>query len=191
MLPTLLCLEKESNEASEVWEIRYILLLWLSLICQAPFDLDSIDSVAQTAENSITNRCIVLCRRYLQDGGVVREGAVELMSRLVTRPDVLPAHLPNAMAWAGDSLQAPGDLLPTGCYKFLVAVFQRAKRQELLPHIPTLLQIVYSSTPRSMLLRKYRIKLLRLVGLTLLQPIVAGSPSLDFQPGATNETHER
>lgn len=32
------------------WETRYVLLIWLSLICMIPFDLKTVDSLATDAE---------------------------------------------------------------------------------------------------------------------------------------------
>ena len=39
---------------SQTWETRYILLLWLSIICLVPFDMARFDGVGSSDKDSIT-----------------------------------------------------------------------------------------------------------------------------------------
>jgi hypothetical protein len=37
-----------NTQKSELWEVRYVCFIWLSLICMIPFDLKRIDSGLQS-----------------------------------------------------------------------------------------------------------------------------------------------
>lgn len=99
----------------KAWETRYVLLIWLSLICIIPFDLKTVDSRASENEsnkvnwlntiNSITciywfiltnlinlndqfplvDHIIGLSKYYLNVTGKERDAAAVLLSRLLTR----------------------------------------------------------------------------------------------------------
>ena len=65
------------------WPLRYVMLLWLSLICMLPFDLaqfDEPESLGKTASDIES-----VAKQYLSKAGVEREGAAVLLSRLYTR----------------------------------------------------------------------------------------------------------
>lgn len=65
------------------WALRYIMLLWLSLICMLPFDLaqfDEPESVGKTAQD-LEN----VAKSYLGKAGVEREAAAIMLSRLYAR----------------------------------------------------------------------------------------------------------
>ena len=65
-----------------VWHQRYILLLWLSLICMLPFDLAVLDS--DTGIESDAAKILTVAKRYLVATDKVRGSASVLVSRLVT-----------------------------------------------------------------------------------------------------------
>lgn len=67
----------------EQWPLRYIMLLWLSLICRLPFDLaqfDEPETVGKTASD-----LEAVAKTYLDKAGVEREGAAILLARLYAR----------------------------------------------------------------------------------------------------------
>lgn len=67
------------------WPLRYMVLIWLSLICMLPFDLaqfDDTDRVGYTAIALETS-----AKNYLGKAGLEREGAAILLSRLYMRCD--------------------------------------------------------------------------------------------------------
>jgi hypothetical protein len=66
------------------WEMRYIMLLWISLLMMIPFDMDLIDSSEQN-EQSLVEQIIDISRNYLVSVGKDYEGASILAMRLVTR----------------------------------------------------------------------------------------------------------
>jgi hypothetical protein len=70
-------------QESSQWALRYVVLLWLSLVCMIPFDLvqfDETDGVGQTA-TAIES----LAKKFLGKAGLEREGAAILLSRLYMR----------------------------------------------------------------------------------------------------------
>jgi hypothetical protein len=65
------------------WALRYIVLLWLALICMIPFDLaqfDPAERAGKTARDLET-----MAKGFLGKAGLEREGAATLLSRLYTR----------------------------------------------------------------------------------------------------------
>lgn len=54
--PVLRLLEKQDMSNCYSWQTRFLLLLWLSIICMIPFDLDRFD--AQGQKDSIINRLL-------------------------------------------------------------------------------------------------------------------------------------
>jgi tubulin-specific chaperone D len=70
-------------QQSSQWPLRYIVLLWLSLICMIPFDLDQFDEpehVGKTAGDIAS-----LAQGFLGKAGLERDGAAMLLSRLYIR----------------------------------------------------------------------------------------------------------
>ena len=62
--------------------MRYLLLLWLSLICMLPFDLSRFDE----GEIGETAKCIQdIGKTDLGKSGLTREGAAYMLSRLYMR----------------------------------------------------------------------------------------------------------
>lgn len=109
--PCVQALVCQDPAAHESWEMRYILLLWLSILVLIPFDLTTVDSSAGYGGHSSTSGGIVgsillLCRSYLSDPGAVRDGSAVCIARLLTRPDMDKSHLRSYLAWASDSLAA-------------------------------------------------------------------------------------
>ncbi len=73
---------KLSDEHSE-WHLRYVILIWLYLICMIPFDLsqfDERDEVGRTAD-----RLESLAKSHIGKAGLERDGAALLLSRLYMR----------------------------------------------------------------------------------------------------------
>lgn len=65
------------------WHMRYVMLLWLYLICMIPFDLaqfDEPDSIGKTA-NDIES----VAKSYIGKPGLERQGASLLLARLYMR----------------------------------------------------------------------------------------------------------
>lgn len=54
--PAFAFLKSQRDKSKRPWETRYVLLLWLSLMCMIPFDLKSVDSAASKSSERVSNR---------------------------------------------------------------------------------------------------------------------------------------
>lgn len=68
---------------SHQWALRYTLLLWLSLVCMIPFDLEQFDEIGKAGETAA--RVETTGKAFLDKAGLDREGAALLLSRLYMR----------------------------------------------------------------------------------------------------------
>ncbi|KZT40598.1 ARM repeat-containing protein [Sistotremastrum suecicum HHB10207 ss-3] len=68
------------QEATQ-WPLRYIVLLWLGLVCMIPFDLKRFDSPG----TDIASDLHAMGLKYLGTPGLEREGAALLLARLYSR----------------------------------------------------------------------------------------------------------
>jgi tubulin-specific chaperone D len=66
------------------WPIRYVILLWLSLICRLPFDLKSFDE-DDAAEGETARKIEAIGREYLNKTGLERTAAALVLARLYSR----------------------------------------------------------------------------------------------------------
>lgn len=65
------------------WSLPYIVLLWLSLICMIPFDLDRLDELDQIGRTADSVES--LAKEQLGSAGLEREGAAIVLSRFYMR----------------------------------------------------------------------------------------------------------
>lgn len=64
-----------------------MLILWMSIIVLVPFDLTSIDS--RKEHEMLIKRIINIGRNNMAHSGPIREATAVLLSKLMTRPDVV------------------------------------------------------------------------------------------------------
>lgn len=78
-------MQKAGNFQSDIeqWALRYVFLLWLSLICMLPFDLAQFDETE--GDNRTAMAIESLGKSYLISAGLERHGAALLLSRLYMR----------------------------------------------------------------------------------------------------------
>ncbi|KAI0888880.1 tubulin folding cofactor D C terminal-domain-containing protein [Annulohypoxylon maeteangense] len=117
--------ERETDSANSwTWHERYIVLLWLSQLFFAPFDLSTISSGdADDLDRSIvpgfewpsqipgiTLRVIPLAIKYLASPGKERDGAKALLVRVAMRKDMQELGILNALVkWALSTLNPSKD----------------------------------------------------------------------------------
>lgn len=65
------------------WALRYVVLLWLSLVCRIPFDLDQFDEPGHKGQTA--GILEATGKQYLGYAGLERQGAAVLLSRLYMR----------------------------------------------------------------------------------------------------------
>lgn len=102
------------------WQTTYILILWLSLICLAPFDLATIES--SSTEESLVTRLLALAKRGLGSPGKERDASAILCARVLSRGDVWREELTLFMIWSIEVFSSPEDniLLVPQCLWTLV-----------------------------------------------------------------------
>ncbi|KFH40835.1 Tubulin-specific chaperone D-like protein [Hapsidospora chrysogenum ATCC 11550] len=116
------------------WEQRYIVLLWLSHLLLAPFDLSTISSVdledvrvtpvpgLKLPENlpGITLRLIPLAIKYLASPGKERDGAKALLVRTAMRRDMQQLGVLECLVqWSLAALRPRRDEPPEATYSYL------------------------------------------------------------------------
>jgi hypothetical protein len=114
-----------------VWEERYVMLIWLSHLLLAPFDLASMssDDIPAPYENlgqikplpaevpTVTKSLLSLSLNYVNASGKEREAATVLLARLVLRRDMQALGLlTNLTDWAFSIVQSSGNIEPPSVY---------------------------------------------------------------------------
>lgn len=113
------------------WEVRYILLLWLSLICMIPFDLVKFDSTipsgligssapAQSSSSpsqirpreslsatTTQKRIEAVAKAFLTSPGKERDAAAILLGKLFQRKDASKDGIDRFLAWSRQVLLPP------------------------------------------------------------------------------------
>ncbi|RYP54876.1 hypothetical protein DL768_000440 [Monosporascus sp. mg162] len=122
---------EQMTAASWTWHERYVVLLWLSQLLFAPFDLSSISSGdADDLDRpvvvgfqwprqvpGIATRVIPLATKYLASPGKERDGAKALLVRLAMRKDMQEVGVLKALVqWALSTLQPRKDEIKSPYY---------------------------------------------------------------------------
>ncbi|KAJ2885495.1 hypothetical protein H4R27_001346 [Coemansia aciculifera] len=111
-----------ANLGGSNWTVRYVMLIWLSLLSMVPFDLESIDSgivnlppldastssnvQASSASNgkALVDLWVELGQFYLRRPGCDMEGAAVMLARLLSRKDTSTTLQPAFIAWAAHEI---------------------------------------------------------------------------------------
>ncbi|KAI0541245.1 tubulin folding cofactor D C terminal-domain-containing protein [Xylaria digitata] len=147
------------------WHERYVVLVWLSQLFFAPFDLATIssgdaDELEQPAVPGfqwpqqvprITLRVIPLATRYLASPGKERDGAKALLVRLAMRRDMQEMGVLNALVqWALSTLKSTDDVAMMSPYyfigslSFLAGVLRAAEDTSIMDqHLPAIFYAVH------------------------------------------------
>ncbi|KAH7885271.1 tubulin folding cofactor D C terminal-domain-containing protein [Phlebopus sp. FC_14] len=158
---------------SDHWALRYVVLLWLSLVCRIPFDLGQFDESGCHGQTAHMLQSIA--KHYLNNAGLEREGAAVLLSRLYVRKDTKD-ELPNFLRWSRSVLQEPNEIFVSiAVLQVLCELFKSGASEQAHAAASYLLEISDmiesdKSLTSNTLVRKYRIKLLSRVALRLVPP---------------------
>ncbi|PLW44532.1 hypothetical protein PCANC_08102 [Puccinia coronata f. sp. avenae] len=184
-------LESKSNRIVEtfsntsVWHFRYILLLWLSLICMIPFNLSRFDNLSTLQSQNISTYEYLekIGWSYLGLPGKEREAAALVLARLMLREDVFRSHLLAFVEKSLEHLRSAGEhdlFLATGIAQVLCILVELARPPQLVGVLPLLHQALLETSrlpymSASINLRKLRAKLAGRVA--LVTPVNSeGSP---------------
>ncbi|POW16356.1 hypothetical protein PSTT_01484 [Puccinia striiformis] len=159
----------ETFSDATLWHFRYILLLWLSLICMIPFDLSRFDQLAtlQTQNTSTYQYVERIGWAYLGLPGKEREAAALVLARLMLREDVFHSHLLTFVEKCIGHLRTAGEhdlFLATGIAQVLCILLELARPLQMLDALPLLHQALLETSrlpyiSASIGLRKLRAKL--------------------------------
>ncbi|XP_010147643.1 PREDICTED: tubulin-specific chaperone D-like, partial [Eurypyga helias] len=184
--PVLDMLVDQNPKDSETWETRYMLLLWLSVICLIPFDLarfdGSIISEEGHARMPTMDRILHIAKCYLVVSDKARDAAAVLVSKFIVRPDVRQKRMADFLDWTLSMLSKSsfqtmeGTVVMNGMLQALAQLFKHGKREDCLPYAATVLECLDNcklSESNQMVLRKLGMKLVQRLGLTFVKPKVA------------------
>uniref|UniRef100_A0A8U8CN08 Tubulin-specific chaperone D n=1 Tax=Geospiza parvula TaxID=87175 RepID=A0A8U8CN08_GEOPR len=184
--PVLDMLAKQNPRDPETWETRYMLLLWLSMICLIPFDLARFDgnlvSLEGQARQPTMDRILDIAKCYLVVSDKARDAAAVLVSKFIVRPDVKQSRMADFLEWVlsmlskSSSQTMEGTVIVNGMLQALAQLFKHGKREDCLPYAATVLECLDScklSESNQMVLRKLGMKLVQRLGLTFVKPKVA------------------
>lgn len=86
------------QESTGEMETKCVILLWLSILVLVPFDISSVDTSIVNTQSVDANeppplvaRILKISKEYLSSSGPMQTIAGLLLSKLLTRPDMLPA----------------------------------------------------------------------------------------------------
>eukprot|EP00850_Spirogloea_muscicola_P004404 SM000019S04948 [mRNA] locus=s19:155448:161920:- [translate_table: standard] len=179
------------------WQAEYTLLLWLAMLVQIPFDLATVDStltgreIAQPMQEGppLAQRLIALCQSCLGSPAAVRDMAVVLLARLLTRRDMSGPLLRLNMVrlcssfiacpFGGSDKQQSSVFLIPGIVACLSMIFKMGEKSTLSTLAPlvwkdvVLLLLESPMAERSPLLRRLLSKLLHRIALIHMPSRVA------------------
>lgn len=177
--PVLKLLEHQSSSKSDIWETRYMLLLWLVLLCKVPFALEKFDLACPEAQKPIKKRLLDVGYPCLSVMDKSREAAALFLAEFVSRPDTTEGYLGNVISDSLESLKSVNPLdisdsiRATGLCSLLAEIFKRTKRESLFPFAKIISDEILQSNlakAQNILLRKLITKLIQRVGLVFLKP---------------------
>ena len=176
-------LKDQSPNDHNTWETRYILLLWLAIICIIPFDLSRLDGTSDIQEdNMILNRILNTILLYLDVSDKSKDAAAYLAAKFLTRPDVKSVKLCKfiehaiSMLNTVDKITMSGMNATIGLLSTLVQIFKYGRREDLLPYAAKVFECVSTLGIMDIdntFVRKLTAKLTQRVGLVFLVPKVA------------------
>ncbi|KAI1946891.1 hypothetical protein LOZ12_003264 [Ophidiomyces ophidiicola] len=139
------------------WEEKYVMLLWLSHLFLAPFDLASISSdtvpipydnlsaVAGLLDNlpSVTLSALSITLKYAMLPGKESEAAINLLARLALRPDMQKLGLMKALiSWAFAILNSDSVTSALPALLFISRLGVQSRADDLAPYIVSICDTV-------------------------------------------------
>ena len=172
------------THAERTWEVRYLLMLWLTNTVLVPFDLSSIDS-SMHATVPLTRLLVEVAQHCLRSPGKVREVGALFVSRLLTRPDLARSeHIAEFLKWCARTLApVPADVPEAsdaafgkvGALAAISGVLKHGKRVELAPYLDFISDVLtqeHLTQLNNMLISKTLVKGVQRLGLAYLRPRV-------------------
>lgn len=181
VIPTVEALrhfQVQETNTTDTWELRYVLLLWLSLVCMIPFDLKNFSA-------TIADEIVIICQTFLESPGKERDAAAITLGKLFQRRDTAQTQLPAYIKWSQEQLSPqarPSPFLATGIFQTLCEILKNPSPHLVQPYFDEIQALVslgeYEEEDSEALKRlrsnglvnKLRGKLATRMALTLLRP---------------------
>lgn len=179
------------EEASR-WEVRYMLLLWLSIASQVPFSLSLLDAQlpsmlsarasppADAVPTSTSGYIIFVAEYFLRRSEKTQDAAAFLVGKVLSRPDTSKQCLEATLDRCFDVLERtcwqPNDALEatavvSGCLLEIASIFKLCPRSALLPHARAVLERIRRQglLTRDTQVRRLYAKAIQRIGLCFLR----------------------
>ncbi|KAK9475747.1 armadillo-type protein [Lipomyces japonicus] len=137
LLEVILKKVENSKEEHAIWEERFFLLLWLSVLVLTPFKLTSL-STTNTAE-----RIYNISLEYLKSSGRDRESAASLVANFLARTDMLETYL-SRFVNESQTNASKSVFAALGTVSALARLFNICSAQELAAHLNTIGEFISS-----------------------------------------------
>ncbi|TFK40548.1 TBCD protein [Crucibulum laeve] len=152
------------------WALRYVVLLWLSLICMLPFDLVQFDEADQKGRTASLIESVA--KSQLGKAGLERVGAALLLSRLFMRKDT-GSGFNGFLTWSLDSVKDTDPITSIGILQVLCEIVKSGPQEQIQTEVSQLLAVAHmidqSPTLNSnTVVRKFKTKLVSRVALRIL-----------------------
>jgi tubulin-specific chaperone D len=177
--PVLNLLERQDKSDVHKWQTRYMLLLWLSILCMVPFDLSRFDD--GDGKTTIMRRLLDACMPYMSIADKCQEASVYMLAKFMSRVDlkstVVPEFFDRLIALIDDAHRSNSAIALLGTLRCLASIYKYGKRDELLKYtLPTLECLLAKSlltTSGNNLVRKFHVKLVQRIGMTFFKCKIA------------------
>lgn len=100
LVPVLVYLENENLDDPCAWESGYVLVMWLSILVINPFHLKLLDGGEKREGMTIAERLMAICKKCLVLNNSVGTAAPFLISKFLTRPDMLETYMDDFIEWS-------------------------------------------------------------------------------------------
>ena len=192
---------RPDREDEVAWQVPYVLLLWLSHLLLAPFDLSSISAKEAPADPDsflglhqlpqLAKRVLRIGLVYLKSPTKAQDAAASMLVRLAIRPDVVKLQLADALI--GVSLPKLGSSDPSttdtyellGALRLVAGIAAAAELSHLVPLIYSSCEKAFEDESNTTLTsnavaKKFAIKTLRNIAILSLRSASGNGILLEF-----------
>ncbi|KZT19455.1 TBCD protein [Neolentinus lepideus HHB14362 ss-1] len=157
------------TQDAEQWALRYIVLLWLSLVCMIPFDLAQFND----GGNDVSAQIEAVAQNHIGKAGLERDAASILLSRLYIRKDV-SAWFPQFLTGVQSEVEGSAETFKCiGTLKVIAEILKIGSAELAQDNLSAIWNIVHATEARETLMnntivRKLRVKVLSRTSLRIL-----------------------
>lgn len=171
-------LERQKIDEPEVWETRYMLLLWMSILVLNPFHFSRLDGTAagDTETVSKMERIYRICKNNCRGNDPCSAVAAFLSAKFLVRNEIKDIYLSPFLDWTFVEMSRDQINVRYGTLLAISAILKHGKREDLLPYAPKILKWILEQDFKDstdFLKNKYYIKIIQRLGLIFMPPKIA------------------